>query len=188
MRLFLALTLSPEMRQSLGAAVEQLRRTRAGVRWVDPAAMHLTVRFLGETEPDLVPRLSSLLHPLCAAIPPFDLGLVGLGAFPSPERPRVVWAGAEEPTGTLALLGERVEDAAVSLGWEREERPFSPHVTLGRVRGGMYLQALGEALRAGADRPFGRCRPDALVLVESVLSPSGSRYREHSRFPFIPPV
>lgn len=106
----------------------------------------------------------------------FDLALRGLGAFPSPTRPRVIWAGVARGGAELAALATGVEDALARLGFAREERPFSAHVTLGRVREPRRGPTLAAALGAAAGRELGGFRVERLALMRSDLSPRGARY------------
>ena len=108
----------------------------------------------------------------------FDAELVGLGAFPSVMRPRVVWAGVTEGAGMTIELAGRVDEALTALGFAREERAFSPHVTLGRVRQPRRDPSLTEALRDAARSQFGRIRVTGASLMRSELSPRGARYSE----------
>jgi 2'-5' RNA ligase len=111
----------------------------------------------------------------------FDLVLRGLGAFPSPTRPRVLWAGVDEGRTAAATLACGVDDALAGLGFEREARAFSPHVTLGRVRGPRPAPRLAEALAAGGH--FGRQPVASVALMRSDLSPRGARYSELATAP-----
>jgi len=104
----------------------------------------------------------------------------GLGAFPTPSRPRVVWAGLAGGHEPLAAVAGRVEDELEPLGFEREHRPFSPHVTLGRVREPRLDPRLEAAIREGAAERFGVVRVERLSLMRSDLSPRGARYTELS--------
>lgn len=109
-----------------------------------------------------------------AEVAPFDVGLRGLGGFPSPARPRVIWAGLGDGVAAAAALARRVDGALATLGFPREARAFSAHVTLGRVRAPRLNRPLARALAGGGD--LGRQRVDRLVLMRSELSPRGARY------------
>ena len=107
---------------------------------------------------------------------PFDISVAGLGAFPSPTRPRVLWAGLREGREALSSLAEAVDVALARLGFPRDDRAFSPHVTLARVREPRRAPALAEALTAAATQPFGRVGVREATLMRSDLSPRGARY------------
>ena len=115
-----------------------------------------------------------------AGLTAFDAVVAGLGAFPSVTRPRVVWAGVAGGAPALTELAGRVERACVALGLPPETRPFSPHITLGRVRAPRRDARLADLLAAAARDAFGRSRVEGLALMESELSPRGARYTERA--------
>jgi 2'-5' RNA ligase len=184
MRLFLALPVAEDIRAELARAVADLRRCRAKVGWVDAGIMHLTIKFLGETDERKAAGLSSSLAPACSALASPAFTVSGTGIFPPRGRPRVVWAGVEEADGALSALADTVEEACAGLGWEREKRPFHPHLTLGRVRGEMFLSEISQQVAALSDRRFGSQTSPALVLFRSHLSPAGARHEKLASFPF----
>jgi len=170
-------------RAALAARVESLRPVAAGVTWVAPENLHVTLKFLGGVEQ---PRLELVQAALARAVhgaAPFDLSVVGLGAFPSATRARVVWAGVVAGRGELTGLAASVEHELAPVGFPPEDRPFSPHVTLGRVREPRRNTELAAAFdREHAER-FGVVRVDRLSLMRSDLSPRGARYSELSGHP-----
>lgn len=175
MRLFIAVELSDAVRARLSAAQERLRAAPCAVKWVKPQLMHLTLRFLGEVAPSRIPDLEAAMASAAEGVPPFEARVVGLGAFPERGAPRVVWAGIQD-NGSLATLNRRLEEAARRLGFDPEQRPFSPHLTLGRVKDARGAPALRGLLDAQAAAHFGSCTITGLVLVESRLSPAGPSY------------
>lgn len=160
----------------LNDAVEKLRSGAGGVAWVASDNLHLTLKFLGGVEPDRMERVATALATAAAGGTPFDLALRGLGAFPSPTRPRVIWAGVARGGAELAALAGEVEKLLAPVGFAREERPFSAHVTLGRVREPRRDPALATALGAAATREYGGFRVESVALMRSDLSPRGARY------------
>ncbi len=153
------------------------------VAWVAPDNVHLTLKFLGGVEAARLDAVAGALAGAVAGCRPFDLTVRGLGAFPTPARPRVLWAGADEGAALAATLARRVDDALVALGFPAESRAFSAHVTLGRVRAPRSNPRLVEALAGGA--AFGRQRVDRLALMRSELSPRGARYTELAAVPLV---
>lgn len=125
-----------------------------------------------------VPELGAVLGGAVAGVPRFELRLVGLGAFPSPTRARVIWAGAGEGGERLGVIARRVEKGLAGVGFPPEERPFAAHVTLGRIREPRRDPDLAAGLAAGAGRDFGRLTIDRICLMRSDLSPRGARYTE----------
>jgi len=140
--------------------------------------LHLTVKFLGAVAEDRIEAIVGALTGAVVGVAAFEAQIEGLGAFPSAARPRVVWAGVTAGAGTMGDLAGRVDEALAALGFTREARPFSPHITLGRVRQPGRAPALTEALRGAAGRPFGHLRVARASLMRSELSPRGARYTE----------
>jgi len=158
-----------------------LRPQATGVAWVGADNLHITLKFLGGVEDT---RLSDVAGAVGAAadVRAFDVELRGLGAFPTPTRPRVIWAGAAAAPA-FAELAAGVDRALGALGFPPEARGFTPHVTLGRLREARRDPALAAALTAAATRPFGMLGVARLSLMRSDLSPRGARYTELHGWP-----
>jgi 2'-5' RNA ligase len=148
--------------------------------------LHVTLKFLGSVEAARLERVADVLSGLAAEAAPFELALRGLGAFPSPARPRVIWAGVASGGAALAGLAARVEEALAALDFTREARPFAAHVTLGRVREPRRDPAFAAALAVGAGRDFGAFSVERLTLMRSDLSPRGARYTPLGAWPLGP--
>ena len=173
-RTFIAIRLSDEVLEALGELSAQVAPAwpEQSVRWARPEGMHLTLRFLGDTEEEQVPVLTAGLDQVAGASAPFALHLAGMGCFPNPRRPRVVWVGLQDSEEELLSLQKAIERLARSRGWEREKRAFKPHLTLGRVRERVSPPA-GEWLREPPALSF---QVEAIELIESRLQPSGAEY------------
>ena len=180
-RTFVAVPLPEDVHRALGALQRSMPR-RAGdvVRWVEPDAIHLTLRFLGGIDPDRVGPISEGLSEAAARSARFTLKLDGPGAFPSLRRPRVLWVGLSGETDRLKQLHGRVEGALVRAGFDPEDRGFQPHLTVGRIR---ERAPRGAEWQAG--EAFGRLNPGAagfeasrVVLFRSHLHSTGARYEE----------
>jgi 2'-5' RNA ligase len=182
-RLFVAVRLPDEVRRALGAAIDQLRTVARGVSWVASENLHITLKFLGEVDAGIVESLDSALAGAATGVPAFPLEVRGLGAFPTAKRPRVVWAGIGAGAEPLAALAGRVNAALARLRFPPDDRPFSGHITLGRVREPQRDQALASALEHAGDRVFGRLAVADVVLVRSDLSPNGARHTPVQAFP-----
>ena len=175
MRLFVAVELDEAIRRRLAEAQERLRAAPCAVKWVKPELMHLTLRFLGEADDTLVGVLVQVIGSAAQGVAPFEVTVAGLGAFPERGAPRVLWAGIRD-NGSLALLNRRLEEAVRRLGFAPEDRPFSPHLTIGRVKEPRGAGALRPPLDAQAAAEFGSCTIAELLLIQSVLSPAGPAY------------
>ena len=173
--------LPDDLRQRLATEIQRLRPHAASVAWVAPANLHVTLKFLGQVDEARAPAVADALRSASARHRAFDLALRGLGAFPSPTRPRVLWAGLEDDAGALAALADAIDACCGELGFPRETRPFAAHVTLGRVREPTRRPQLGEALARPVD--FGRVAVARVSLMRSELSPRGARYSELAAAP-----
>lgn len=172
MRAFIAVEMSGAAREAVARLQERMKAAGADVSWVKPENLHLTLKFLGEIGEERVQGLvetlsSSLLH-----LPPFTFTLEGAGAFPRPDRPKVLWAGIGEGKETLLRLAREVEAVCGRCGFPAEERPFSPHLTIGRVRSMRGLDRLAEELQGTAFQGE-KTEAREIVLFQSVLSPHG---------------
>jgi RNA 2',3'-cyclic 3'-phosphodiesterase len=174
-RTFLAIELDDAIRQRLAAVQERLRSQAGGVKWVEPANIHLTLKFLGEIEEDVAALVAEALAPVAAGIEPFEMRAAGIGSFPPHGAPRVVWVGIQETTGRLLELHRRVERELEALDIEREDRPFAAHVTLGRVKDRPDPR-LRHALDARAAEDFGTQPVTHVTFFQSILSPAGPTY------------
>lgn len=179
-RAFIALELDLGLRRAIGELQARLRPRLGGIRLVRPEAVHLTLRFLGETAPSQIDTLGPLLAAAAASCPPAVARACGLGAFPERGSPRVLWLGLEVPAPVLDLQ-RACERAARAAGFEREARPFRPHLTLGRWRERGPRPPLGPV-------DLGEARLDTLVLFRSDLQPGGAVYAALARFPLGPPA
>ena len=179
--MFIALPLPATAVAELRSLVHLLKRVAPGVRWVRPEQLHVTLRFLGDVEDEecqaLVKSLQSIIE-----LSPFTFNLAGLGAFPDRKRPRVVWTGVDTGRDPVVTLAARVEHAVVAAGLPAEDRPFSPHLTLGRVREPGNFAALW---RTAEEAPFTGQPVNAVDvrLIWSTLTPTGPVYRDVESFP-----
>ncbi len=183
-RSFIALDLPREARGALGELQTRLKGARAPVSWVKPDNVHLTLKFLGSMPEDALPGIMIALEQVASQTEPFSLRPEGCGAFPSMKRIRVVWVGLAGSQNALLDLQRRTEDAIAALGLPREERPFKPHLTLGRIRDGRHLEGLQDGLlnsRAFVAEAFDVTE---MVLYKSGLRPEGVHYTPLCRAKF----
>ena len=187
-RSFIAIDLPQETREKLAATQEKLKQSRAGVRWVKPAGIHLTLKFLGNISPAQVDEIAAAVTQLVRDEPPLRLCAAGLGGFPNPRKPRVIWVGLRGEIERLANIQAGLEKALETLGFARERRGFSPHLTIGRVRDRQRLQALIEAMSTLELPEFNSFDADEIILYKSDLRPTGAIYTKLHRMPLAAPA
>jgi len=183
-RAFVAVDLPSEVKSFLQKVAGDLKKTGADVKWARPEGTHLTLKFLGNVDRELVPQIDAQLRPMFAKMRPFMLGVGSLGGFPGLNRPRVIWVGVHEPDGALQPAVRQVESLLQPLGFEPEKRPFSPHLTLGRVRSNRGIRELVEEVRQRIDLAGPEFSADHATLFQSILKSSGAEYRSLATFPF----
>lgn len=174
MRLFAAIPITEPARSEVVALLGRLRDAGWPVRWVGDEGLHLTLKFFGEVALERLEVIEEALRFAGQDTLPLPLRLGELGAFPSRHHPRILYLGLDGPQA-LELLRDRLERGGEAIGFPPEGTPFSPHVTLGRLREGQRYPA--RALEEH-DRSFERASftGDQIVLYESILTPRGPRY------------
>jgi len=179
-RCFIAIEFSAEIKQQLSELKESLAESvpDGAVRWVKPANIHLTLKFLGDTDVAKVDLVGEQLEETATVHLPLVIQLGRLGCFPNPRKPRVVWVGVDGGS-TLQDIQGAVEDSLVPLGWPAESRKYHPHLTLGRVKN--QQQVVTARYPWGEQRVTGRQQVDELCLIESDLRPSGPVYTVRRR-------
>ena len=185
MRLFIAVNPPEDVRNAVYEAAAPLRDADAPVKWVAPEAIHCTLKFLGNVADDRMDAIAEALDATAGSRTAFPLAVEAFGAFPSPGRPRVFWAGLEAAPA-LELLQHELEQRLAQRSFEPEGRPFRPHLTLGRTkRGGERAAApLGERLDdLGLAEAF---TLERVALMESVLGRGGARYTLRHAAPLRP--
>ena len=175
LRLFIALETPPAVREALVRTQADLREVGADVRWESDEKLHATLKFLGDTPEARVEAVAATLGRASSSTAPLTVTYRGLGFFPSPRQPRIVWAGMLDPTGALNDFHARIEASMGALGFAGESKPFHPHVTLGRVRGSRGTAALRARVETCTfDQP--PITLHEVALIKSDLRPSGSVY------------
>jgi len=190
LRAFIAVELPHEIQQDIydKATVVLKKTTGSLIRWVPPENMHLTLKFLGDISPSNVDMLTQMLRAEADSSHCFDMHVSRLGSFPSLRRPRVIYIGIQAPAG-LEALRHGVESASRRLGYESEDRAFSPHLTIGRVRQDVTAsdgQKIRQALENIHIDSLGTARVDSVHLFKSDLKPTGSVYTKLFSAPFKP--
>jgi len=182
-RVFIAMDIGAEIRETLQKIQDELKKTGADVRWVKTEGIHLTLKFLGNIPEDKLAPITDGMDRAAKGILPMEIRLNGLGAFPSTTRPRVVWVGITGPE-QLGTLYERIEAEMEGVGFQRETRKFHPHLTLGRVRSPRGQEKLLPFFESWKDREVGSFVARELILFKSTLLPSGAEYSRVRSVPF----
>ena len=177
-RLFVATPVPYERLAELERETELLRERWPDARWIPPANQHVTLRFLGATPLGLLAPLGEVLGATAARARPEEISLRGFGAFPTAARARVLWAGIDDPAGLLSGLARSLDDALKGLGFEPEERDYTPHLTLARFRSPVRLAEL--PAHDPALEPFSVTE---MILYRSHTSPKGARYEPLAHYP-----
>lgn len=183
-RLFIAIPVAPEVR---GAIADLVRNGSPSFRWVVPAQYHITLKFLGDVDEPDVKTVHEGVQEAVAAGPAqaFSLTARGIGAFPHPRRPRVLWVGIAGNDDAVHNLQMRIENALAARGFPREQRPFRPHITIARARSDAPFPA---PLKPHAAAEFGEWPVQHIHVIESQLSPSGPRYTIRGEIPLAGPT
>ena len=183
-RSFIAIEIPSPLKARMEEIQRQLRRTDADVKWVRPEAIHLTLKFLGSIRQEDVERISQALAPVVAGGESIEVRVQGMGCFPNPRNPRVVWLGIDQGKEALASLQRAIEQKMAELSFPPEDRPFSPHLTMGRVRSPRGRVGLSQALEKHQGVEIGTFQAQEAILFRSELRPSGAVYTKLGEFPF----
>ena len=173
-RTFICIELTKDIKEKISVLQAELKSHKADIRWTRPDSIHLTIRFLGDVEESLIKDIAQNLK---AAInkQKFEISVKGTGAFPNFRRPKVLWIGIFDPEGHLQQLNEIIENELAKLGFAKELRKFSPHLTIGRVKSMLNVNRIASDLQI---REFdaGTFTANEVVIMQSDLKPSGPVY------------
>ncbi|MDD5730141.1 MAG: RNA 2',3'-cyclic phosphodiesterase [Candidatus Omnitrophica bacterium] len=179
MRAFIAIDLPKEIKGHLRAVQEKLKNSRADVKWVEPGNIHLTLKFLGEAEEEKIKAVIEVIENIAKDKKPFSVRLSELGAFPGLSSARVIWAGIDKGDTEVKEIAAQLEDDLSKIGFPKEDRPFSSHITIGRTRSSFNRQELVKIL-TGLQDTFKKDAPefnaDKVTLFKSTLTPKGPVY------------
>jgi RNA 2',3'-cyclic 3'-phosphodiesterase len=186
MRLFFAICMDVSAAGAIADLQSALQRRARdpGIRWTPRAQLHYTLKFLGEVAEERVAGCCNAAREAVQSSAPFRLELAGVGAFPGHRSPRVLWVGAAAGGELLAPLAARLDAMLSLLGFEAEKRPFTPHLTIARVKGASAETAAARLLDAEQVGTLALTSIDRMVLMQSCLSPKGATYSVVETFPF----
>lgn len=180
-RSFVAIELTQETREKLVIIQEQIKQSQAKVRWVNPNGIHLTLKFLGNIHPAQADEIAETAAREVENEPPLTLRPSGLGAFPSLNNPRVIWVGIQGEVERLRNIQTCLESTLERLGFGREQRPFRPHLTLGRLKDRRRKQRLVHAIDTLQLPEFNSFDVTEIILYKSELRPTGAIYTKLHR-------
>ncbi|MDD5155494.1 MAG: RNA 2',3'-cyclic phosphodiesterase [Candidatus Omnitrophica bacterium] len=179
MRAFIAIELPNEIRDSLNGIQEKLKACKADVRWVAPENIHLTLKFLGEVNEEQLSKVKAIMETIAGQKKIFNIRLASVGAFPNMNYPRVIWAGVDNGGKEAEELACALEEKIEKIGIPKEERAFSSHITIGRIRSNLGK----DRLTAGLKQPENYFKDSVhefsvnkLTLFKSTLTPKGPIY------------
>ena len=175
-RTFIAIPLSKPNQDSLSAITASFKKLDPDIKWVKPNNIHITLRFLGELKTNRFRDVLRAFPDVLPATPGFQISIHHLGAFPRIQRPRVIWAGITNGANHLSRMAEKIETALCRLGFPKADKPFSPHITLGRVRSPRNLQQWIPLLESYTWTSAFIQDVQEVILYRSTLTPQGPTY------------
>jgi RNA 2',3'-cyclic 3'-phosphodiesterase len=181
-RTFIAIEIPSEVKSALAALQSELRRAGADVSWTKPENIHLTLNFLGEVDERRIGEVENVCVASAVEFQPFTLSLNDTGVFPNARQPRVLWVGLAGEIGKTSEMRKRLDDGLALIGFEREEKDFRPHLTIGRVKSNRKIREL-LAIAGARQVPASPFVVAEIVLMKSELHPAGARYTPMARAP-----
>jgi 2'-5' RNA ligase len=182
-RSFVAIELSPDIRTQIEKIQNELKGLSADVRWVRSGGIHLTLQFLGGIQEEKIPEISGVLTQCTAGTGSFNLRVHSLGAFPSATNPKVIWIGVEDESGRLLKAQRTIEKSLAAIGFKKEKRTYTPHLTLGRLKSPGGKRAISRHLESSGDCDCGTLTVTEICLFKSDLNPGGAVYTKLKTFP-----
>ena len=175
-RSFLAIELPATIQRKIGEIEGDLKATSGDVRWVNPQKIHLTLKFFGNIEESKIDSIVEAIEGPLRRTEPFPLTVRGTGAFPNLKNPRVIWMGLIDGKAILVPLQREIDASLEKVGFQPEDRPFRPHLTLGRVKSNRGKHDLIRGVEKYREEEIGEFQADKVILFKSDLTPSGSMY------------
>ncbi len=177
-RAFISVEIPDEIKGALQDIQQAFRESRDRITWVRPQGMHITLKFLGDIEEGSIPEIGARMQKAGDNIEPFVIHLLGAGVFPGMKKPRVLWAGIREGAEDLKKIQEDLDSRLEDLGFPISIRPFSPHITIGRIKDIRDPRWFAAQMEKHGDTEIGSMRAESIHLFESRLRPDGAVYTE----------
>ena len=175
-RTFIAIEIPTEIQDKIGELQNSLKGIGGRISWTKPGNIHLTLKFLGDTDEKIIDEIATELQQAVQKIEGFNISFQGTGVFPNFKRPRVIWVAAKSEGDQLEELAAQIEDCMKNFGYEKENRRFSAHLTLGRVKDTKGIEPIMEKLRSYEEFVAGNFSVKEFYLIKSELHPAGSIY------------
>jgi 2'-5' RNA ligase len=182
-RTFIAISLPSAVLVGVEKLIRSLQTDLGEVHWVEPKNLHVTLKFLGDTPLNDLPQLIQAVTQSVQQIDSFDLTFQGFGVFPSRESPKIIWIGCREGSEELRQLAESINDGLIPLGFPKEHRRFSPHLTIGRIKKAAQDLSVMPILDEQQDRQFGFCSVSEVQIFSSEPTRRGPLYDELAAIP-----
>jgi len=174
-RTFICFEIPAAVKEQIVKLQNELRSYGRGVRWVNPEGIHLTLKFLGDVPEENIGNIAEAVKTAARGLSPVTITIASAGAFPNFKRPRVLWIGIEEPTGQMGKIHESIEQELETLGYEKENRRFSPHLTLGRIKSFEGVEEVTDEL-SNMEINFGEFTAAEIIIMKSELKQTGAVY------------
>jgi len=181
-RSFISIELPEGIRRSIADLIAELRKTGAGVAWVPAEKVHLTLKFLGNTDASMIPAMKEQFSKKLSHYNVFCIKIVGVGCFPSERRPRVLWVGVEN-SDDLRRIRKDLDTEVAGFGFASENRPFSPHLTIGRVRSQKGIAEMLKRISEFRTADFGVVEVKGIHIMKSELKPAGAEHTSIAELP-----
>ena len=182
LRCFIAIEIPENIKKSVADIIDNLKKSGSDIKWVSDENIHITLQFLGETEEALIPDIKGALYKILAPYSSFYIKIAGVGCFPSGKRPRVIWVGMEESQALINLYKD-ISSELVKFGYKKEERGFTPHVTIGRVKSNRNMGELLRRLEEFKVADFPDFEVQNIKLMKSELKPTGAKHYSLAEIP-----
>lgn len=173
-RTFIAIELSDSVRQNIAELQQELKRDREKISWTKPENIHLTLKFLGDTDETKLDDIANIITDIAGDYQSFNVSVSGLGVFPNFRRPRVLWIGIPNPASALIEIAEKIDTRLAEIGFKKDDRKFSPHLTIGRVKTQLSDRFI-EKLKSRAVEA-GEFTVHEILIIKSDLHPKGAIY------------
>jgi 2'-5' RNA ligase len=183
LRCFIALELPEEVKKKIYVCIEKMKSAGADVKWIPPENLHLTLKFLGDTTEELLKSVNERLISLSKSHNRFSLQVSGAGAFPNIKYPKVVWLGIHDSEEIIKLQHD-IDESMEGLGFKRDDKKFTPHLTIGRVKSMRNKDVLIKELATLKEADFGKIEVNNITMMKSELKPGGAEHSKLIEIPF----